>query len=73
MARRIHVNAPMAVDGPAAGHRLLRTDADPEGMTPVGTVNNCGNGYTPWNTYITCEENFNGYFWEETEGGAEGS
>ncbi len=27
---------------------------------------------TPWGTYITCEENFNGYFWEETDGQAEG-
>lgn len=71
-ARRIHVNGPaMEFTGPAAGHRLLTTDADESGMAPVGTLNNCGNGYTPWGTYLTTEENFNGYFWEETEGEAD--
>lgn len=71
-ARRITRHTPMTFSGPAAGHRLLQTDADPAGMTPVGTLNNCGNGVTPWGTYITCEENFNGYFWEETDGAADG-
>jgi secreted PhoX family phosphatase len=52
----------MTFDGPAAGHDLLQTEADPTGMNSLGTMNNCGSGRTPWGTYLTCEENFNGYF-----------
>ncbi|AZQ10547.1 PhoX family protein [Shewanella khirikhana] len=48
--------------GPVAYSDHLVTAFSPDGSQSRGTLNNCGNGYTPWGTYLTCEENWPGYF-----------
>lgn len=55
--RRITANTPMKFSGPVAGQDTIAPEVGAR-----GTVNNCSSGHTPWGTYLTCEENFNGYF-----------
>lgn len=60
--RRITPVTEFALTGPLKGDTRMQTVQFPEGRQASGTWNNCGNGRTPWNTYLSCEENFNGYF-----------
>jgi secreted PhoX family phosphatase len=60
--RRVHTLTPMKLTGPAGRTPYMATKYDPKGTVTRGTVNNCANGYTPWGTYLTCEENWAGYF-----------
>jgi len=56
--RRITSATEMAFTGPAKGNDGLKTKFSADGTKTRGTNNNCANGYTPWGTYLTCEENW---------------
>ena len=60
--RRITGATPMELAGPVRGSDKVVTKYSPDGSRTRGTLNNCGNGFTPWGTYLTCEENWAGYF-----------
>ncbi|BCX72454.1 PhoX family protein [Acinetobacter sp. Tol 5] len=60
--RRITASTVMDFAGIVAGSDLIKTKYSPSAKQTRGTHNNCGNGYTPWGTYLTTEENFIGYF-----------
>jgi uncharacterized protein len=60
--RRVTAATVMNLAGPARGSAFVKTLFSPDGTQTRGTINNCGNGYTPWGTYLTAEENWAGYF-----------
>lgn len=72
--RRITPFTPVIFSGPAANHRWIATAApafnaaEPadahaqDGEVRCGTLANCAGGRTPWGTYLTSEENFDGFF-----------
>jgi secreted PhoX family phosphatase len=60
--RRITAGTPMEIGGPVRGSKHVVTKYSPDGTRARGTLNNCAHGVTPWNTYLTCEENWAGYF-----------
>jgi uncharacterized protein len=74
--RRITPFTPMVFAGPAANHPWIRAagafvnaaepggphEPNPAGAIRCGTQANCAGGKTPWGTYLSAEENFNGLF-----------
>jgi hypothetical protein len=60
--RRITPLTETQFNGPVRGSAALKTLFSPEGTRGRGTINNCANGYTPWSTNLTCEENWAFYF-----------
>ena len=60
--RRVTATTPIDFTGPARGDELLRTPGDPTGTVAKGTFANCAGGETPWGTYLSGEENFDGLF-----------
>jgi uncharacterized protein len=56
--RRITGTTPVTFSGPVPANHPKLQASNP----PMGTLNNCSHGVTPWGTYLACEENWNGYF-----------
>ena len=56
--RRVTSATEMDFGGPAAGNAKLVNKLSPGGTEAFGMNNNCACGYTPWGTYLTCEENY---------------
>lgn len=63
--RRITANTRVLFSGPAAKSTLISNASNNRYR---GTFANCSNGYTPWGTYLTCEENFHTYFGTSSPG-----
>lgn len=64
--RRLTGTTPMTFSGPVGvDHPMLQSEL---GNAPLGTLNNCAYGVTPWGTYLIAEENWNGYFGTDQAG-----
>ncbi|WKL58769.1 DUF839 domain-containing protein [Asticcacaulis sp. ZE23SCel15] len=60
--RRVTPLTPMVFNGPVRGDDQIKTVYSANGTAGRGTINNCANGVNAWGTYLTCEENWAGYF-----------
>ncbi|MES1924071.1 PhoX family phosphatase [Salinisphaera sp. T31B1] len=65
--RRITTATPIALRGPVAGSDYVKTAYSENGTVTRGTNNNCACGYTPWGTYLSCEENWPSVFIKDGE------
>jgi secreted PhoX family phosphatase len=61
--RRIDATTPMGATGPAAGSPEMQMEGKSE---VIGTFANCSGGVTPWNTVLSCEENYQDYYGENS-------
>jgi secreted PhoX family phosphatase len=66
--RRITGDTEMTLEGPVKRMSAVKTVNSPDGTKAFGTLNNCASGYTPWGTYLTCEENWYAYFARDEDG-----
>lgn len=55
-ARRFDATTPIGFTGPAAG----------DTSEVIGTLANCSGGQTPWMTALSCEENYQDYYGEDS-------
>src|SRR5690606_20138074 len=60
--RKVTGETRIELRGPVRGSSLVQTKYSPDGTHTRGTLNNCAHGTTPWNTYLTAEENWASYF-----------
>lgn len=60
--RRITATTTMDLSGPLRGNAAMTTVFSKDGTQTRGTQNNCGTGTSYWGTFLTCEENWAGYF-----------
>lgn len=60
--RRITPYTSVRFSGPAKGNPLLFTAYSPDGTIGRGTISNRAGGRMPWGTYMTCEDDWAGYF-----------
>jgi uncharacterized protein len=60
--QRITPTTTMELSGPLRGLAGVKTKFSSTGTQTRGTQNNCGTGVSDWGTFLTCEENWAGYF-----------
>ncbi len=65
--RRVTVNTDVELHGPLRGSSHAITKYSKNGKSARGTLNNCGTGKTPWGTFVSGEENWNGYFFRDAQ------